>query len=84
MDQFYRIYDIDHQGSIKGAMNRPFLNDLEALEHANRLLENYPAIEVWQTDRLVGRVERGAAVGAGSLAAADPLAGGMNWMDLRP
>ena len=53
----YRFYDIDHNGRITGASNRPFADDAAALAHADQLLMNWPAIEVWQTDRLVGRVE---------------------------
>jgi hypothetical protein len=56
-DQCYRFYDIDHDGRITGASNRPFADDAAALAHADQLLMNWPAIEVWQTDRLVGRVE---------------------------
>ncbi len=55
---YYRFYDLDHRGSIVGASNRPFADDAEALAHADGLLNNRPAVEVWQTDRLVGRREQ--------------------------
>ena len=59
-DRYYRFYDLDHRGSIVGATNRPFTDDAEALAHADQLLANRPAVEVWQTDRLVGRLEQEA------------------------
>jgi hypothetical protein len=58
-DRYYRIYDLDHRGSIVGASNRSFADDAEALAHADELLAHRPAVEVWQTDRLVGRLEQG-------------------------
>jgi len=57
-DRYYRFYDLDHRGSITGAVNRPFADDAEALAHADDLLANRPGVEVWQTDRLVGRLEQ--------------------------
>jgi hypothetical protein len=57
-DRYYRFYDLDHRGSIVGASNRAFADDVEALAHAEQLIANRPAVEVWQTDRLVGRRER--------------------------
>jgi hypothetical protein len=58
-EPYYRFYDLDHRGSIVGASNRPFADDSEALAHADQLLASRPAVEVWQTDRLVGRREKG-------------------------
>jgi hypothetical protein len=58
IERYYRFYDLDHRGSIVGASNRSFADDAEALAHADRLLANRPAVEVWQTDRLVGRREQ--------------------------
>jgi hypothetical protein len=58
IERYYRFYDLDHRGSIVGASNRPFADDAEAMAHADRLLNNRPAVEVWQTDRLVGRLEQ--------------------------
>jgi hypothetical protein len=55
IERYYRFYDLDHRGSIVGASNRPFADDAEAMAHADGLLANRAAIEVWQTDRLVGR-----------------------------
>ena len=57
-DPYYRFYDLDRRGAIVGACNRPFANDAEALAYADWLLASRPAVEVWQTDRLVGRLEQ--------------------------
>ena len=59
-DRTYRLYHLTREGDIRGAVSRTFSDDAEALRHADRLLENHPAVEIWQTDRLVGRVERHA------------------------
>jgi hypothetical protein len=56
-DRYYRFYDLDHRGAIVGATNRAFADDAEAMAHADDLLAQRPGIEVWQTDRLVGRRE---------------------------
>jgi hypothetical protein len=58
-ERYYRFYDLDHRGAITGASNRPFADDSEAMEHADGLLAHRAGIEVWQTDRLVGRLEQG-------------------------
>jgi hypothetical protein len=57
-DRTYRLYHLSTDGRICGAINRSFADDAEAIEHADRMLEAHPAIEIWQTDRLVGRCER--------------------------
>lgn len=57
-DPYYRFYDLDHRGAITGASNRAFADDAEALSHADQLLAHRPGVEVWQTDRLVGRREQ--------------------------
>ena len=57
-DRTYRLYHLGADGRICGAINRSFVDDAEAVEHADRLLETHPAIEIWQTDRLVGRRDR--------------------------
>ncbi len=57
-ERYYRFYDLDHRGSIIGASNREFPDDAEALAHADYLLASRPGVEVWQTDRLVGRFEQ--------------------------
>jgi len=57
-DRYYRFYDLDHRGAITGASNRSFADDAEALAHADELLVSSPAVEVWQTDRMVGRLEQ--------------------------
>lgn len=56
-DRSYRLYSLSSQGAITGAVNREFYDDLEALMHASVLLGHHYAIELWQTNRLVGRVE---------------------------
>ena len=56
-DRSYRLYHLSNDGHIRGAINRDFEDDAEALQHARWLLENHPGVEVWQTNRLVGRVE---------------------------
>ena len=61
-DHYYRFYDLDQRGAITGASNRPFADDAEAMAHADELLALRPGVEVWQTDRLVGRVEQGRQV----------------------
>ena len=60
LDPYYRIYSLSEQDAITGALNREFGDDGEALDHANGLLAHHPAVEIWQTDRLVGRLERRA------------------------
>ncbi len=57
--QYYRLYNLSAAGTIQGAMSRSFDSDDQAIGHAQALLELYPAVEIWQTDRLVGRVEGG-------------------------
>lgn len=59
-DRTYRLYHLGRDGDILGKVDRSFRDDAEAFEHADRLLDVHPAIEIWQTDRLVGRVERPA------------------------
>ena len=54
-DPYYRFYDLDHRGAITGASNRAFTDAAAALAHADQLLAHRPGVEVWQTDRLVGR-----------------------------
>lgn len=61
-DRYYRIYEIDHRGAIVGAVNRSFADDAEALAHADERLADRPAVEVWQTDRMVARLEQRIAV----------------------
>ena len=60
-DRTYRLYHLSVDGRICGAINRSFADDAEAFEHADRLLDAHPAVEIWQTDRLVGRRERDEA-----------------------
>ena len=63
-DRTYRFYNLAPDGRICGAINRSFADDAEALEHADRLLDAHPVIEIWQTDRLIGRRERNEASAA--------------------
>ncbi len=58
--QYYRLYNLSAAGAIQGAMSRSFESDDQAISHARGLLELHPGVEVWQTDRLVGRVDRAA------------------------
>ena len=58
--QYYRLYNLSAANAIKGALSQEFASDRQALDHASALLEDYPAVEVWQTDRLVGRLEQGS------------------------
>jgi hypothetical protein len=60
-DRTYRLYHLGTDGRICGAINRSFADDAEAFELADRMLEAHPAIEIWQTDRMVGRRERDEA-----------------------
>lgn len=57
--QYYRLYTLTAAGTIQGAMSRSFDSDDQAIGHAEALLALHPAVEIWQTDRLVGRVEGG-------------------------
>ena len=57
-DHSYRLYTLSDRGAITGAQNRVFASDQEALGHAEALLCIHCGIELWQTDRLVGRLER--------------------------
>lgn len=59
-DRTYRLYHLTGSGAICGAINRSFEDDAEAVKHADRLLETHPAVEIWQTDRMVAKVERRA------------------------
>ncbi len=53
----YRIYRLDQYGRIAGGGDDfPFSCDREALGHAQSMAEHYPAVEVWQGTRRVGRV----------------------------
>jgi hypothetical protein len=58
--QYYRLYNLSMDGAIQGAMSRSFDSDEQAIRHAEALLALHPGVEVWQTDRLVGRVDQGS------------------------
>ena len=57
-DHAYRIYTLSEKGAITGAQQRIFNSDHEALGHAEGLLRTHFSVELWQTHRLVGRIER--------------------------
>jgi hypothetical protein len=56
-DRSYRLYHLCKDGHIRGAVNRDFHDDREALAYASMMLDIHPGVEVWQTHRLVGRVD---------------------------
>jgi hypothetical protein len=58
VERCYRVYSLSEHGSITGAENREFDSDGQALAHARDLLRASPAVEVWQTHRLVHRLVR--------------------------
>ncbi len=58
-DRSYRLYSLSAENAINGAENREFDSDAEALLHARTLLARHPAVEIWQTHRLVRRLSRG-------------------------
>jgi hypothetical protein len=60
IDHSYRIYGLAEDGRIRGASSRQFVDDAEAIGHARSLLEIHPGVEIWQTDRLVRKLERDA------------------------
>lgn len=64
-ETFYRFYNLDAAGHIRGAANHPFADDRQAMAHAADFLGDHPAVEVWQTDRLIGLVEREPMLKAG-------------------
>jgi hypothetical protein len=57
-DCSYRLYTLSEMGAITGAQNRVFASDHEALGHAQRLLRTHFGVELWQTHRMVGRLEQ--------------------------
>jgi hypothetical protein len=63
-DRSYRLYSLSASDVINGAESREFDCDTEALLHAQTLLADHPAVEVWQTHRFVCRLDRRAMAGA--------------------
>lgn len=57
-DRSYRVYSLSDRGGITGAESREFGCDTQALLHAQGLLDRHAAVEVWQTHRFVGRLDR--------------------------
>jgi hypothetical protein len=57
MARSYRLYHVSPQGEIARATACEFPNDRDALIYAAVLAEAGHVIELWQTDRIVGRVE---------------------------
>jgi hypothetical protein len=58
IDHSYRIYGLGEDGRIRGASSRQFVDDADAISHARGLLDVHPGVEIWQTDRLVRKLER--------------------------
>jgi hypothetical protein len=58
MQPTYRIYSVSERDVITGAFDRKFSDDQDALDQAMRYLAVHPIVEIWQIDRLVGRLER--------------------------
>jgi hypothetical protein len=71
LHRLYRLYSLSDAGAITGAENHQFAGDAQALVYAQGLLAAHPAVEVWQTHRFIGRLDRPSllrdqgAVGAG-------------------
>jgi hypothetical protein len=61
-DHSYRLYTLSQTGQITGAQNLIFDSDHEALDHAQALLRAHFGVELWQTHRMVGIVERRPAL----------------------
>ena len=53
-DHTYRLYNLSREGAIRGAESGSFRDDAEAIGRARQLLQHHQAVEIWQTDRLVG------------------------------
>jgi hypothetical protein len=58
MQTTYRIYSVSERDVITGAFDRDFSDDTHAVDQARRYLAAHPVVEVWQVDRMVGRLER--------------------------
>lgn len=52
----YRLYVVTAEENISRAVEHDFGDDTEALALAARLCERQHAVEVWNGERLVGRV----------------------------
>lgn len=52
----YRLYVVTAQEDISAAFENEYQNDQEAMARAARLQEERHAVEVWNGERLVGRV----------------------------
>ncbi|HEY7581694.1 MAG TPA: hypothetical protein VH855_29195 [Acetobacteraceae bacterium] len=52
----YRVYMIGSDDHIKEAENIECATDQEACVEAERMLDAYPAAEVWEGRRLVARI----------------------------
>ena len=51
---YYRIYLLDLAGKIRSLDEATCLTDDDAFEAARPLLPHWPAIEIWETTRMVG------------------------------
>lgn len=58
MEISYRVYTMDARGKILAAVASDFAGDEEAIAFAIDNLELWPAVEIWQTDRLIGRFSK--------------------------
>ena len=52
----YRLYVVTAEENISSTFERHFPDDREALTQAERLRAEQHAVEVWNDDRLVGRI----------------------------
>jgi hypothetical protein len=67
--QQYRIYCLDEEGRFSKADEIKLADDAEAMAYARALHHNAPC-EVWNGNRLVGKVDSSHSDGAGSSASA--------------
>lgn len=54
----YRIYALSRDGLIERAETHEFDDDAQALSFAQILLEKAPAVEIWQSTRLIKSVSK--------------------------
>lgn len=57
----YRIYSLSKNGQIDRVENYEFNDDSEASRFAQQLLQQMPAVEIWQSTRLVKSVSKSSA-----------------------
>jgi hypothetical protein len=54
----YRIYSLSERDVITGAFDQEFDGDADAVDQARCYLVAYSAVEIWDLDRLVDRLDR--------------------------